>query len=199
MQVRPYGDSAVLAEVGDTAAVLALRDALDGAPGVVELVPGARTLLVRYAASVTADRVRDLLLATETGMSRPAEQTAVQLHVHYDGADLAELADELGLGVEEIVARHTAATYRVAFCGFSPGFAYLTGLDPVLHAARLAEPRTAVPAGSVAIGGEFTGVYPRSSPGGWRLLGRTEAPLWDASRPSPALLRPGTSVRFVAS
>ncbi len=97
---------------------------------------------------------------------------------------------------DELVARHSEPRYVVAFCGFAPGFAYLSGLDERLHVARRAEPRTRVPAGSVGIAGEFTGVYPRASPGGWRLLGRTDADLWNLARTPPALLVPGTRVRF---
>jgi KipI family sensor histidine kinase inhibitor len=105
----------------------------------------------------------------------------------------------LGLGVDDLIRRHSAMRYRVAFCGFAPGFAYLSGLDPALHVPRLAEPRTAVPAGSVAIAGEFTAVYPRRSPGGWRLLGTSQAQLWQLDRDPPSLLTPGTAVRFVAT
>jgi KipI family sensor histidine kinase inhibitor len=101
------------------------------------------------------------------------------------------------LSPSQLIDLHTGAEYTVRFCGFSPGFAYLDGLDPRLHVGRRASPRTAVPAGSVAIAGEFTGVYPRSSPGGWQLLGRTDAQLWEVTRDPPALLTPGTRVRFV--
>ncbi|HVU92653.1 MAG TPA: allophanate hydrolase subunit 1, partial [Jatrophihabitans sp.] len=125
-----------------------------------------------------------------------AQGELVELAVEYDGPDLAATAAELGLSPAELVRRHAAGEYVVAFCGFAPGFAYLTGLDPALHVPRLAEPRTRVPAGAVGIAGEFTGVYPRPSPGGWRLLGRTDAVLWDLDRTPPALLPPGTRVRF---
>ena len=114
----------------------------------------------------------------------------------YDGPDLAAVAADTGLTVAEVIARHTAPAYTVGFIGFAPGFAYLIGLDPVLHVPRHASPRTRVPAGSVGIAGEFTGVYPRASPGGWQLLGRTNAALWDLARERPALLEPGVAVRF---
>jgi KipI family sensor histidine kinase inhibitor len=120
----------------------------------------------------------------------------VELPVRYDGADLADTASRLGMAPAELVRRHAAAEYRVAFCGFAPGFGYLTGLPPELHVPRLSTPRTRVPAGSVGLAGEFCGVYPRESPGGWRLLGRTDAVLWDAEREPAALLAPGTRVRF---
>jgi KipI family sensor histidine kinase inhibitor len=196
--VRPYGDAAVLIELEDPNAILGLRDALVDVPGVDELVPAARTLLVRFDAGATsAELVTDAAAAAEHGPPRPAATGHVDLEVHYDGADLDDVAAAVGCSVAALIARHAAGEYTVAFCGFAPGFAYLTGLDPALHAARLPAPRTSVPAGSVAIAGEYTGVYPRSSPGGWRLLGRTDARLWDVDRTPPALLTPGTTVRFV--
>jgi KipI family sensor histidine kinase inhibitor len=121
----------------------------------------------------------------------------VEIPVTYDGEDLGEVAALTGLSEAEVVARHQGASYRVAFCGFSPGFAYLTGLPRELHVPRRETPRTVVPAGSVAVAGDYASVYPRASPGGWRLLGRTDVPLWDLDRDPPALLRPGTRVRFV--
>jgi KipI family sensor histidine kinase inhibitor len=120
----------------------------------------------------------------------------VEIPVTYDGPDLADVARLTGLAEDEIVAAHTATPWRVAFGGFAPGFAYLTGGDERLRVPRRDEPRTAVPAGAVGLAGEFSGVYPRSSPGGWQLIGSTAAPLWDAERDPPALLRPGGAVRF---
>jgi 5-oxoprolinase (ATP-hydrolysing) subunit B len=199
MRVLPYGDTAVLIDVDDNAQALHLAAALANVAGITELVPAARTVLARFDASTDLQRVADAAeridLSTAPSM-RAADE--VTIRVHYDGADLAAVADETGLGVDEVVRRHTAGDYTVAFCGFSPGFAYLLGLDETLRLPRLAEPRTSVPAGSVAIAGEFTGVYPSASPGGWRLLGRTDAVLWDTARTPPALLPPGTRVRFVA-
>jgi KipI family sensor histidine kinase inhibitor len=121
----------------------------------------------------------------------------VQLPVRYDGADLDPVARETGLTTEELIALHSGAEYTVRFCGFSPGFGYLTGLDRRLWLPRLATPRPAVPAGSVAIADEYTGVYPRSSPGGWRLLGSTDVPLFELDRQPPAVLAPGVRVRFI--
>jgi len=194
MRVRPYGDGARLLEPDDPGQVLALADLLRHRPGIEEIVPGARTLLVRGRAEALA------ALASLTPPEASAGDEAgseVALTVRYDGPDLAPTAAELGLTADELAQRHAAGSYVVAFCGFAPGFAYLRGLDPALHVPRLAEPRTRVPAGSVAIAGEFTGVYPRPSPGGWRLLGTTGARLWDLERTPPALLPPGTRVRFV--
>jgi KipI family sensor histidine kinase inhibitor len=123
----------------------------------------------------------------------------LRVPVVYDGADLDEVASLTGLSREEVVARHVGADYVVAYLGFSPGFGYLTGLDERLHVPRRDSPRTAVPAGSVAIAGPYGAVYPSSSPGGWRLLGRTTLRLWDPGREPPSLLQPGTQVRFVAA
>jgi 5-oxoprolinase (ATP-hydrolysing) subunit B len=193
----PYGERAVLVEVADPATLLGLSAIADRVAGVLETVPGARTLLVRFDPLVTSAAA--IGAALESHVSDPPATPAadaVELPVQYDGPDLAGVADEVGISVEALARRHAAADYTVAFCGFAPGFAYLSGLDPALHVGRLAEPRTNVPAGSVGVAGEFTGVYPRSSPGGWRLLGRTDAPLWDTARHPPALLMPGTRVRF---
>ena len=120
----------------------------------------------------------------------------VTLDVEYDGDDLAGVALACGLSVQEAIDLHCGAEYTVAFCGFMPGFAYLVGLPPLLQLPRRSTPRTRVPAGSVAIAAEFAGVYPRESPGGWHLLGHTNAILWDDSRTPPAMLPPGTRVRF---
>jgi len=200
MRALPYGDEAVLVEVEDPLGVLPLAAALRTEPGVVEVVPAARTLLVRAGPATLsrlADRLPELAERSAAGSDGPAAE--VVLDVRYDGADLSASAAELGIGTDELVRRHVGGRYLVAFCGFTPGFAYLRGLDETLHISRLAEPRTRVPAGSVGIADEFTGVYPRASPGGWRLLGRTDAPLWDLDRSPPALLVPGTAVRFRAT
>jgi len=122
---------------------------------------------------------------------------AVEILVHYDGPDLDEVCELTGLTRAEVVAAHTQTPWRVAFAGFSPGFAYLFGGDSRLQVPRRNEPRTSVPAGSVGLAGEFSAVYPRSSPGGWQLLGHTEAILWDVGHQPPALLQPGSLVQFV--
>jgi KipI family sensor histidine kinase inhibitor len=198
MRVLPYGERALLAELDETATVPGTRDSIAALEGVIEAVAGARTVLAVVDPGAL-NQVRVALAGIEPTTTRHADRDPVEVPVVYDGADLAEVAAEVGLSVDEVVSRHAAANYVVRFCGFSPGFAYLDGLDPRLHVARRAEPRTAVPAGSVAIAGEFTGVYPHPSPGGWRLLGRTAAVLWDVTRDPPALLAPGTPVRFVHS
>jgi KipI family sensor histidine kinase inhibitor len=193
----PYGDEALLVEPDDAESVLPIAELVRSQPGVLEVVPAARTFLVRATAGVLAGlagRLPELAAIAETHDTAPAAEVLVD--VVYDGPDLAATAAEVGLEPAELVHRHAAGEYVVAFCGFAPGFAYLRGLDPTLHVGRRAEPRTRVPAGSVGIAGEFTGVYPRESPGGWRLLGRTDLRLWDLERNPPALLAPGTRVRF---
>lgn len=198
-----YGDRAVLVEFDDVHAVTPAWQRLTGRAGssVRAVVPAARTVLVEFvpgALSPTEQRdwVTRQLAAMTIEQNASSAGEPVEIAVRYDGADLDQVADLIGESREAVVARHCAPLYEVLFCGFSPGFAYLVGGDPVLRPPRLDSPRTSVPAGSVAIAAEFTGIYPRSSPGGWRLLGRTEAVLFDPGRPQPALLPPGTSVRL---
>ncbi|RZQ63622.1 5-oxoprolinase subunit B family protein [Amycolatopsis suaedae] len=201
MRLLPYGARAVLVDFDRPADVLGLHACLDRDPpdGVVELVPAARTLLVRFDPGRTRlDRLTEDLLGRSTVDTTDTEAAEVVVPVHYDGPDLIEVAGDAGLPVEEVVRRHQAGSYVVAFCGFAPGFAYLTGLEPALHVSRRPSPRTRVPAGSVAVAGEYTAVYPHSSPGGWRLIGRTSLPVWDVERDPPNLLTPGTRVRFTA-
>lgn len=199
MHILRCGAEAVLVELDDREQVLGLRAALRAArpAGVLELVPGARTVLVRYDPARTgmvrlAELIEGLTLAA--GEDRAPDEVVVP--VRYDGADLADVAELTGLTVAQVVARHVEGEYTVAFCGFAPGFAYITGLDRRLHVPRRASPRTSVPTGSVALADEYTGVYPSPSPGGWRLIGRTELRLWDLERDPPTLLTPGTRVRF---
>ncbi|WP_410563427.1 5-oxoprolinase subunit PxpB [Amycolatopsis sp. cmx-4-61] len=161
-------------------------------PGVVDLVPGARSLLV--VGGVAA--VRALLEDADLAYPPSAEPREVTLDVRYDGEDLALVASDAGLSPDAVVELHTEAVYTVAFTGFAPGFGYLTGLPSQLRQPRLESPRTRVPAGSVGLAGEFTGVYPRESPGGWRLLGHTSATLFDPHADPPALFAPGDRVRF---
>ena len=201
VRLLPCGDRATLVELPPDAGVLEFRAdiAALGLAGVGELVPAARTLLVHHAA-VRGPVVRAALVTLPVRKPDAIATTAlVHVAVHYDGADLAAVADEIGCSVEAVVAQHQDPTYTVAFCGFAPGFAYLVGLPSALHLPRLATPRTRVPAGSVAIAGEYTAVYPRESPGGWRLLGHTDTTLWDADLDPPAILTPGRVVRFVVA
>ncbi len=163
--------------------------------GVTELVPGARSLLVAGSPSAV-DAVRKLLDGADLAHPPAGNPREIRLDVRYDGDDLDLIAREAGLSTSDIVELHTGAEYTVAFTGFAPGFGYLTGLPPELRQPRLETPRTRVPAGAVGVAGEFTGVYPRESPGGWRLLGHTSATLFDVGATPPALLAPGDRVRF---
>jgi KipI family sensor histidine kinase inhibitor len=200
MRLRPYGRQAVLLETASTAHALALHEALTGRAGIRETVPAARTVLVAFdPASTDAWQIAALADAVADGGAGTPHGAEVLVDVRYDGPDLSRTAGELGMSSDELVRRHVDGHYVAGFCGFSPGFAYLTGLDPALHVARLATPRAEVPAGAVGIAGEFTGVYPRPSPGGWRLIGTTDVAVWDAERDPPALLAPGTAVRFRAA
>lgn len=189
----------LLVECADLGTTMALHHSLEAAdlPGVTELIPAARTVLIsfdpaRTNAEILAEAVRGL------GHTESASDAAreVTIDVHYDGDDLAEVADLLSVSPAEVIKRHQAATWQVAFAGFAPGFGYLAGDDELFNVPRRSSPRTRVPVGSVALAGEFTGVYPRSSPGGWQLIGRTDAKLWDLDREPPALFVPGTIVKF---
>ncbi|RFS81620.1 5-oxoprolinase subunit PxpB [Actinomadura spongiicola] len=199
MRVLRAGDTALLVEADDLATAHRLNTALrdEPIPGVVDVVVGEQTVLVILDPSADLDLLAARLPRLRLPESAGGDTEPVEIPVVYDGADLDEVADDTGLSREEVVHRHAAAEYTVAYLGFSPGFGYLTGLDPRLHVARRASPRTSVPAGSVAIAGPYAAVYPSRSPGGWRLLGRTGLRLWDVTRDPPSLLRPGTRVRFV--
>lgn len=198
MRVLPCGDRALLVEVAGLSAVAAVRSALEGSPlpGQRDLVPAARTVLVvldRPPTDVDVATLRRLDLAAPT---RGTAGSSVELPVVFDGADLADVAELTGRSVPALVEALTTAQLTVAFGGFAPGFGYLSGLPGDLHVPRRATPRTRVPAGSVALAGPFAGVYPQASPGGWQLVGRTDAVLFDVDRDPPALLVPGTTVRF---
>jgi KipI family sensor histidine kinase inhibitor len=194
MRWRRCGEDAALLDCDSLEHVRAAHAAVSAArpAGVVDLVPGARSLLV--VGGVAA--VRALLDGTDLAHPPAGDAREVTLDVRYDGEDLALVARDAGMSEDAVVALHTGADYTVAFTGFAPGFGYLTGLPAPLRQPRLDTPRTRVPAGSVGVAGEFTGVYPRVSPGGWRLLGHTSATLFDPHADPPALLAPGCRVRF---
>lgn len=209
MNVRVVSERALLVETppGDDVEASAraargiarrLRD-LAGARGL-ELVPGAASVLLLSAEPFAdAEAVRALVLSAGAGPAPEDRADARTLHVAvtYDGPDLVEVATRTGLSEDEVVRRHAAATYTVAFVGFAPGFPYLVGLPRELELPRLPAPRPRVPRGSVAIAGRFAGIYPFETPGGWNLLGTTDAALFDAHRSPPALLAAGDVVRFV--
>jgi len=193
------GREAVLVEVDDLDEALALYAALRAAalPGVTDLVPAARTVLVRLdPAATTPQRVRSAIAGLPADRHDRPDAGTVTIAVRYDGPDLADVAAHTGLTEAEVVARHTATTWTVAFAGFAPGFGYLTGGDPGLEVPRRETPRTRIPAGSVGLAGRFSGVYPHDSPGGWQIIGSTPLRMWDLDRDPPALLTPGVRVRF---
>jgi KipI family sensor histidine kinase inhibitor len=199
--VLAYGDRALLVELGGTERVVAWVDALKRleVPGVADLVPAAETVLVVADEGVDVRELRAALAAVvpeDTG-SQSSGGDVVEIPVRYDGPDLADVARLTGLSESEVVAAHSGARWRVAFGGFAPGFAYLVGDDDRLHVPRRDSARTAVPAGAVGLAGDYSGVYPRESPGGWQLIGTTDVQMWDLDRDPPALLRPGAAVRFV--
>ncbi|MDX1872108.1 allophanate hydrolase subunit 1 [Mycolicibacterium sp. 120266] len=198
--VREYGDQALLLEFGSTAEVLAWTAAIRNADllGVVDIVPASRTILLKLAGPRYLAPTRQRLgkLRADHGDAAAPAGPDVVIDVVYDGADLDAVAELTGLSRAQVVAAHTGSLWQVGFGGFAPGFAYLVGGDPRLQVPRRDEPRTRVPAGAVALAGEFTGVYPRETPGGWQLIGRTDAVMWDINRDQPALLVPGMTVRF---
>ncbi|MHA7209149.1 5-oxoprolinase subunit B/C family protein [Arthrobacter sp. MDT1-65] len=200
LPLRPVGDHALLVELPGLPEVLSLQAQLRERPvdGQVDVVPAATTVLVTVEESrqlpALAARLRTIDLSEPVG----PDDTLITIEVQYDGADLAEVAARTGMSRDAVVAAHTTTPWVAAFGGFAPGFAYLTGGDPRLAVPRRDSPRTAVPAGSVALAGPFSAVYPRESPGGWQLIGRTDAVLWDISRSGPALIGPGNRVRFTA-
>lgn len=197
-RVLPCADHGLLLELPGLDAVQALYAALraDPPPGVRDLVPAARTLLLHLAPDADAAAVERAVRAVPPGAGEGGDGELVRVPVVYDGADLTEVAELTGIGPREVVRLHTGAEWTVAFGGFAPGFGYLAGGPPELTVPRRTEPRTRVPAGSVGLAGEFSGIYPRSSPGGWQLIGRTDLPVWQIDRDPPALLRPGVRVRF---
>ncbi|MGN6251260.1 MAG: 5-oxoprolinase subunit B family protein [Marmoricola sp.] len=201
MRLLPSGSTAVLVEVDDLAAVLGLQAALAAAPppGVVDVVPAARTVLLVVDPAVTSVvRLCEHVRALDVTRAHRAPTELVEITVDYDGPDLVETAALLQCDPVELVRRHTAAEWTVAFGGFSPGFAYLTSPDWPWEVPRRPSPRTRVPAGSVGLAAGFSGVYPQGSPGGWHLIGRTDQVLFDPTRDPAAVLRPGARVRFVA-
>jgi KipI family sensor histidine kinase inhibitor len=191
-----YGPTAVLLECEDLAEVLGLLPLLRVQAPINEVVPGARTVLLRLGETLTqADRHR--LLTMVPVAVDDIKSTPIRIDVDYSGEDLAEVADEIGATPDEVVRLHTGQIWTVGFCGFAPGFAYLQGEHNRLRVRRRPTPRTKVPAGSVGLADIWSGIYPREGPGGWRLIGRTEARLWDLNRTSPALLQPGGRVQFI--
>ncbi|WP_157281628.1 5-oxoprolinase subunit PxpB [Pelomonas sp. Root1237] len=207
--IRPLGEAALCCAVDAPIAIehqqriWQLGAGLAQAEGVLGLIPGMNNLTLTFDPLHTDGQA--LEQAARALWARPLRRQQagrlVEIPVNYGGAhgpDLGDVATHCGLSVDEVVQRHTEAEYIVYFIGFQPGFAYLGGLDASLHTPRRSEPRTAVPAGSVGIGGAQTGIYPLATPGGWQLIGHTALPLFDPKAEPPTLLAPGDRVRFVA-
>jgi len=197
--MRPVGDRAVLIELDGNLAANALATLIRSRflELVIDVVPGHSTLLITWAGAALDPRVVAAIDAFSFDVSLPpAAGREVTIEATYEGPDLDVVAQHTGLSVEEVVRRHRASEFHVGFIGFAPGFAYLLGGDPALHVPRRGEPRERVPAGSVALAGEYCAVYPNASPGGWQLIGRTGATLFDPAAPRPALLEAGDTVRF---
>lgn len=166
--------------------------------GLLELIPAARTLAVTFDPHHTTHaRLAAAIAPRDLSALRAGQGREVEIPVHYNGEDLDQVAALTGLTRAEVIERHCATPWQAAFNGFAPGFCYLSGGDPALEVPRRSSPRTAVPAGSVALAGAFSAVYPQESPGGWQLIGTTPLPMWDLDRSPPAWLTPGDRVRFV--
>jgi KipI family sensor histidine kinase inhibitor len=198
MHARRVGENGLLVECLDADGVAATYATLRANAQVLdadEIVPGARTVLLDGVSDVgEVEQLLEGLVAREPVRREGGE---VEIPVTYDGPDLTEVARQWNVEPAEVVRIHTSTMFLVAFCGFAPGFAYCTGLSDELTVRRRVDPRPSVPAGSVALAGEFTSVYPSASPGGWQLIGRTGVELWRPAHAQPALLAPGTRVRFV--
>jgi KipI family sensor histidine kinase inhibitor len=198
--LRPAGERAVVLDCGRQAAgtAAAVRELAERLGiRISDIVPGAETVLVIAANPVDLQRFLNALPELGPAPTPTGSHAAVEIPTRYDGPDLPGVAEATGLDVAEVVARHSEAEYEAAFTGFAPGFAYLSGLDPALRLPRRSSPRSRVPPGSIAIADAFSAIYPRASPGGWHLLGSTVAVIFDPSREPPALISPGTRVRFI--
>jgi len=201
VRFRSAGPSALLVEVDSLAQVRALHARIEQerargwAPSLVDVIPAARTVLLDGVPDQPglAAQMRSWSVAPLP----PGAGRVIEVACHYDGPDLADVARQWGVAPGQVAAIHAALPHEVAFCGFAPGFPYIAGLGGGHEVARRDRPRAAVPAGSVALGDEYTGIYPRASPGGWQIIGRTDAVMWDSARDPAALLEPGDLVRFV--
>ncbi|CAH0342883.1 5-oxoprolinase/urea amidolyase family protein [Rhizobium sp. CECT 9324] len=200
MRFLPVSLTVLLIELADLDETLALFASLEADPvdGIVDMVPAARTLMIRFRPEkLTAEQLAAAIATRDLSARVAPSDMLVEIPVNYDGEDLADVAQLTGLSVEDVIRHHTDSTFTVAFCGFAPGFGYLVGGDPALQVPRRQSPRTKIPAGSVALAGAFSGVYPQNSPGGWQIIGTTPEKMWDLSRDPPALFQPGYRVRFV--
>ncbi len=199
-RLLPYGERALLLSCADFDDTQAVRAALAAErwPEIEEVVVGAETLLLRLRSALSSRRRHQLEHLAPPAVD-PTASDPITIEVDYSGEDLAEVAERLDMSSEDVVAAHSEQTWTVAFCGFAPGFAYLHGQNERLTVPRRETPRTQVPSGAVGLADRWSGIYPRSGPGGWQLIGTTSATLWDLHRDPPALLQPGATVRFVPS
>jgi KipI family sensor histidine kinase inhibitor len=200
MRFLPLNLTSFLVELKDLDETLALLAALQAKslPGITEMVPAARTLMISFSPETTsAGELAASLSTLDLVAPVSRDDRIVEVPVDYNGEDLGQVAELTGLSVEDVIRRHASREYRVAFCGFAPGFGYLVGGDPALHVPRRKTPRTRIPAGSVGLAGNFSGVYPQVSPGGWQLIGTTPVKMWDITRTPPAYFQPGYRVRFI--
>ncbi|MEY1577358.1 5-oxoprolinase/urea amidolyase family protein [Providencia manganoxydans] len=201
MRFLPVNLSTFMIELQSLEETMALTDLLRDMSqqlAIEEIIPAARTVLVRFNPLTTevnwlVSKISQLDVATA---DLKLDQL-VTIPVHYNGEDLGDVAQHLGISVKEVIERHTENEYQVAFCGFAPGFAYMVSQHAQLNVPRRSSPRIRIPAGSVALAGEFSSVYPQASPGGWQLIGITETAVWDLQRTEPALLKPGYRVNYV--
>jgi KipI family sensor histidine kinase inhibitor len=211
VNVLNYGRAAVLVELDSVDEAAALHARLEAMPadgaidGLVETMPGLRTVLIRFDPAVTdparlAHRLAEVWTGPGSG-GYPTDEPgdAACLRVDYSGPDLADVAEHAGMSTAEVIATHQARQYRIVLIGMAPGFYFLSGGDPRLCVPRRSSPRVDVPKGAVGLAGELTGIYPRTGPGGWQLIGRAVDDLWHPTRLPAALLPPGSSIRFVAA
>lgn len=200
MRFLPVNLSHLLVELSSLKETLALYEAIKHADivAIQDIVPAAKTLLIHYTPwLITAEALALSLRKLEIKSVSSRQSRSLTIPVNYQGEDLYEVAELLGITPCEVINRHTEQTYQVAFTGFAPGFAYLVADETQLYVPRRKTPRTRIPAGSVGLAGEFSGVYPQQSPGGWQLIGTTEIKMWDLARQQPAFLLPGNEVHFV--
>ncbi|WP_085246738.1 5-oxoprolinase/urea amidolyase family protein [Gilliamella mensalis] len=201
MRFLPVNVDAFIVELTTLEQTMALTNALQSVFmhwHIEEIIPAARTILIRYNPIATnANTLVKHIAKLDISASVMQSGELVTIPVHYNGEDLAQVAEYLGITVAQVIARHTNNEYQVAFCGFAPGFAYMVSKNAQFNVPRRKSPRVRIPAGSVALAGEFSSVYPRASPGGWQLIGITDIAVWDLNRDKPALLKPGSRVNFV--
>ena len=197
--IARYGDRAVLIDVADSAAAQELASRLRGGEGILDVIPAARSVVVTFLTPPDAAAIALLAarISAPDSATRVVTPRLVEIPVTYDGEDLASVAALTGLSPAQVAQLHGSVTYRAVFAGFAPGFVYLEGLPQALRLPRRSSPRTAVPRGALAMAADYTAIYPRSSPGGWHLIGRTSVELFDPRSERPVVIEPGDSVRFV--